>query len=91
MKNLERLLEETLDGKELVICFHNGDVLGLADFEMVDQSIYDRSDLCVANIVSPIRCKEHIFKAGGKIEFSLDEIVQIYDAATKEIRYPVSQ
>ncbi len=77
MKLLEEILENSDDGEEYIISFYCGDQLGLMDFEMVDESIYERTDMCIADVVSQKICDKKYYTVGTKIEFSLKDIVSV--------------
>ena len=55
MKSLSGILEGIEDDLEVHVDFSNGDIFGLTNFEMVDESIYQRQDLCLADIGSKVR------------------------------------
>ena len=83
-ENLADLLVNLADDKEYVVFFECGDVLGLRAFEMVDESIYGRHDLCVADIVTPIKCNMSLYPVNTGLQFSLSEIIRVVDASTQE-------
>lgn len=87
MKPLFEILEGIEDNREALVRFSNGNCFGLADFEMVDESIYQRSDLCLCNIVSKIKVDRDVYKIGNKLEFSVDEVLEVEDAANGNILY----
>lgn len=87
MKPLAEILEGIEDGREVLVRFSNGNCFGLSDFEMVDESIYQRSDLCVGDIVSKVKVDRDVYKIGNKLEFSVDEVLEVEDVANGSILY----
>ena len=87
MKELENILQSTPNGQELLVEFACGDVLGLKDFEMVDASIYGRSDLCVGDVVSQFKCDDKLYRIGSGIEFSLNDVVSATDTVSGQVLY----
>jgi hypothetical protein len=87
MNILEQILIGVEDGKEYLITFSWGDCLGLLDFEMVDKSIYDREDLCVADVSRQIKCDKRFYTVGTAIEFSLYDVTNVLDPENKEELY----
>jgi hypothetical protein len=85
MKFLPEILESIGDGLEMLVELSNGNVFGLADFEMVDESIYQRQDLCVADIVSIIHVKNDVYKIGNKLEFSVNDVVEVRNPTNGDI------
>ncbi len=85
MKLLSEILEGIEDDHEVLIRFSNGNCFGIVDCEMVDESIYQRTDLCVGDIVSKIHIDRDVYKIGNKLEFSIDEIVEVKDARNNDI------
>lgn len=81
MKPLFKILEDIENGHEVLVKLSDGDSFGLADFEMVDESIYGRSDLCLCNIVSKIKVGRDVYKVGNKLEFSVNDVIEVVDAA----------
>ena len=77
MIGLVKALENIRLGQETVIKFGNNNVLGLKDFERVDESIYQRSDLITADVVSQIRCNRNFSKPGTSLQFSVNDIMEI--------------
>lgn len=77
MNSLEQILESSEDEVEYIITFTCGDQLGLTDFEMVDESIYGRTDMCIADVVSQIKCDKRFYTIGTKIEFSLNDVISV--------------
>ncbi len=67
MKSLPEILENIEDGLESLVELSNGDSFGLVDFELADESIYERQVLCVADIVSKIKVKNDVYKIGNKL------------------------
>ena len=87
MKSLPEIFEGIEDGLEMLVKFSNGNSFGLTDFEMVDESIYQRQDLCLADIVSKVRIKHDVYKIGNKLEFSVDDVVEVKNAVNGDILY----
>lgn len=87
MKSLPEILESIEDGSETLVKLANGNSFGLVDFEMVDECIYQRQDLCIADIVSKIRVVNDVYKIGSKLEFSVDDVVEVKNAVSGEVLY----
>lgn len=81
------MLENIDDGREVIVKFINGDCFGLCDFEMVDESIYQRTDLCVADIVRKVNVSHDVYKVGNKLEFSVNDIIEIEDEERQKVLY----
>jgi len=75
---LSDLLEKFEDGQNVLVSFENGDEFVLFDFEIVDESIYDRSDLALATI-SDVNCSKSRYTKGTKLEFALGDICELND------------
>jgi hypothetical protein len=88
MRALSEILESTVDDQECVVVFSNGDVFGLANFEMVDEGIYQRRDICVADIFSKINVKSKLFRVGCKFEFSVNDVIEVRSATDGEVLWP---
>ena len=54
---------------------------------MVDETIYRRSDLCVANIVSKRNVEHDVYAIGTKLEISLNDVVEVRDVASGDVLY----
>lgn len=85
MRPLENILEGSEDGEEYVVTFSNGNKLGLKDFEMVSELVYERADLCVAEVVSQIKCDKRFYTVGTGIEFSLNDVINVCSPKNEEI------
>jgi hypothetical protein len=81
MKALTVLLEGFEDGQRVLVRLNNGDEFVLYDFEMVDESIYDRDDLVVATISNVISSRFR-YRNGTKLEFALGDITSLSDPNT---------
>ncbi len=87
MMLLSEILEGIEGGREVLVKLSDGNCFGLADFEMVDESIYERSDLCLCNIVSKIKVKRDVYKVGSKLEFSVDDVIEIQYVENGRVLY----
>ncbi len=87
MMQLSKTLEDISDDYEVYISLAYGDCFGLANFEMVDESIYERSDLCLSDIISKIKVSNDVYRVGNKLEFSINDIIKITDPASGGIIY----
>lgn len=87
MKKLPDILESMPDGRVALLTFKDGDCFGLSDFEMVDESIYERSDICLSNINSKIKVLNDVYSVGTKFEFSLNDVLKVEDAVSGDIMY----
>ena len=87
MKNIEEILKNIPDGKEVFTKFFDGNCFGLADFEMVDESIYQRTDVCMCDIITIICDDRNVLRAGNKIEFYINDIIQVKDLENENILY----
>ncbi len=88
MKQLSEILENISDNYEVYISFVYGDCFGLSDFEMVDESIYNSTDMCLAcNIVSLIEVSSDAYSTNNALEFSINDVLKIVDPASGDIIY----
>ena len=78
MIDLAELLENFADGKDVIVSMKSGEKYILCDFEMVDESMYDRADVCLAKISEVVNSKA-IFTVGTKIEISILTICSLED------------
>ncbi len=85
--DLKQVLENTEDDREFIVVFSYGDIFGLTNFEMVDESIYERSDLCVGDVVSIIKCPKKVYRVGNGLQFSIKNVIKVTDATTGDILY----
>lgn len=74
MKAISKILESIENGRVANVWFS-------------DKSIYERADLCVGDIVSKIQVTSDVYKIGNKLEFSLDDVLEVKDAARGNILY----
>ncbi len=81
MITLANILENFEDGQDVRVHLSNGDEFILYDFEMVDESIYDREGIALANIRSVLKSKFK-YRCETKIELSLKDIVNLSDPDT---------
>ena len=87
MKQLSEILEDISDNYEVYISFVNGDCFGLSDFEMVDESIYNSTDMCLSDIISLIEVSSDAYSTNNKLEFSINDVLKIVDPASGDIIY----
>ena len=87
MKTLAEILEGIEDHRQTLVRLSNGDCFGLVDFEMVDESIYQRSDLCVGDIVSKVEVQRDVYEIGNKLEFSVEDVLEIEDVESGDVLY----
>lgn len=80
MKKINEILDLIENDRVIDITFYNGNCLALSNFEIVDPSIYNRSDLYVADLIKIIKPDRNIYQIGNKIEFSINEILNITDS-----------
>jgi len=88
MNKLSTILEDFKDGQEVLVSLKNNDEFILYDFEMIDESIYDRSDLVMASVKNVVKSK-FIYREETKIEISIDDIVKLRDPDSGLSFYPV--
>jgi len=81
MMTLLNLLEGFKDGQDILVRLKNGDEFNLYDFEIVDESIYDRNDLVMATIRHVVFSKFH-YRNGTKLEFVLSDVLALTDPVT---------
>jgi hypothetical protein len=81
MMALLDLLEGFKDGQEIIVRLKNGDEFRLYDFEMVDESIYNRKDLVVATIREVVTSR-FSYRNGTKLEFALGDVLALTDPVT---------
>ncbi len=82
MMKLSNLLENFKDGKDVLVRLESGDVFVLYDFEIVDESIYDRDDYVLSTMREVIR-SEFNYRDGTKLEFTLGDIADLIDPITR--------
>ncbi len=88
MKQLSEILEGIDDGYEVYVTFVYGDSFGLADFEMVDETIYNNTEMCVAfTIKSLIKVSSKAINTNNALEFSINDILKIVDPANGGLIY----
>jgi hypothetical protein len=87
MKLLPEILQDVDDGLEVLVKFSNGNVFGLVNCEMVDECIYQRNDVCIADIRSKIKVSNDVYRIGSKLEFSVDDIIGVKSALSGECLY----
>ncbi len=90
MKSLAILLEDFEDGQKVKVRLVNGDEFILYDFEMVDETIYDRNDLVVATIGDVISSNFR-YRRGTKLEFSLEQIACLSNPTTGSDYYEMEK
>ena len=88
--DLKQVLENAEDDREFIVVFPDGEVFGLTNFEMVDESIYERSDLCVGDVVSIKKCNSKALSVGNGLQFSIKDVIKVTDAITGDILYELS-
>jgi len=79
MRKLVRLLESIPQEENAVVTFEDEEILSLRGFGRVDESIYDRDDLVVAQVVERIKSDSdpRFQKPGSLIQFSVTEIASV--------------
>lgn len=78
MTRVNALLESIADGKNIRVQLSDGDVFILYDFEMVDESIYHRTDVVIATIRNVLASK-YRFQEGTKLEIFINDIIRLDD------------
>jgi len=79
MKCLAEVLRRIPEEKVVMLTFSDGEKLLLKNFDPVDESIYDRSDLFCATIVEVIASTKCSSNVGSMIDFSMLETEQVID------------
>ena len=74
LRKILRIVENWTEGRVVEFTFSSGDVSRYTDFEMVDETIYDRDNLCVAVLLD----KKGI-RTPGMAQFDINEIIKIVD------------
>lgn len=76
-----KFLENQEDGYKLLCKFRKGCPMVLADFETIDETIYDydSTDLILADVIEIRKTEYTSFSVGNKIEFSLIDVVSFED------------
>jgi len=82
MIGLGDLLESLDSGQKVELELTNGSKFVLYDFEMVDESIYDRADLVVATI-DEVLISEFQYRVGAYIELAIGDIVLVDELLPK--------
>jgi len=78
MIDLPFVLESFKDGQGVLVSLIDGEEFTLYDFEMVDESIYDRTDLVMATIRRVVKSKFR-YRNETKIELSIHDIKSLKD------------
>lgn len=81
MMALSDVLEGFKDGQNVLVRLKNGDEFILYDFEMVDESIYGRTDLVVANIREVLNSRFR-YRKGTLLELAIGDIASLKDPTT---------
>lgn len=74
MNEIISSLEGFPDNVSAHLVFSDGMEMELSNFDMTDKSIYDRSDLCCADVVKQIVCDKRYYTPGTKMEFSIQDV-----------------
>ena len=77
-----QIVESWKEGRVVEFSFNGGDIYRYTDFEMVDESIYDNDNLCVAVLLNA----EGI-RASGMIQFDIREIIKVVDVENDLVLY----
>jgi hypothetical protein len=83
MNELIEMLEGFADGQKVLVRLKGNEEFILYDFELVDESIYERSDLVMASI-SDVLNSQFKYKVGTKIEISVLDVISLNDPVTED-------
>jgi hypothetical protein len=78
------IVERWQEGKVVELTFNCGDIYRYTDFEMLDESIYDNDNLCVAVLLDA-----NGIRTNGMAQFDISEIVKVVDVENGQILYEV--
>ncbi len=87
MNKIISILEAIPDDVSAYLVFSDGKEMELSNFEMTDESIYNRSDLCCADVIKQIVCDKRFFTPGTKMEFSVHDIKEIKSVKEKKVLF----
>lgn len=91
MNNLGNLLESTKKNHNYKVTFLDGEIYILTNFEMVDESIYNSLDVCVADVISVIKSESKVINNKEALEFSVNDIARVEDVESNEVLYEVKK
>ncbi len=86
MNELIEMLEGYALGRKILVRLKGNEEFILYDFEWVDESIYDRSDLVTASISEVLKSKFK-YKIDTMIEISVLDILSLSDPLTESFFY----
>ena len=87
MKLLGQTLENIPDNEKLKVEFKNGNTFILANFEMVDITIYNDPNYCLADIITVEKQQGRSFRAGNILEFYLPDLSRVTKQKNNEAIY----
>lgn len=87
MKDIISILEAIPNGEIVHLIFNDGTEIEVSDCEKVDESIYDKSDLVLADVIRKITGDKRFHTQGTKIEFQAQDIKRAISAKNGEILY----
>ena len=91
MNNLGNLLESTKKNHNYKVTFLDGEIYILTNFEMVDESIYNSLDVCVADVISVIKSESKVITNRVALEFSVNDIARVEDVESNKVLYEVKK
>ena len=77
-----QIVESWKEGRVVEFSFNGGDIYRYTDFEMVDESIYDNDNLCVAVLLDADG-----IRASGMAQFDIREIIKVVDVESDPVLY----
>jgi hypothetical protein len=88
MTMLIDLLEGFEDGQKVLISLKDNEKFVLYDFEMVDETIYNRSDLVIATISEVINSRFR-YRNETILEFEIGDITELKDPISGDCYFKV--
>jgi len=76
------IVESWEEGRVVEFSFDGGDIYRYTDFEMVDESIYNNNNLCVAVLLD----NDNI-RTSGMAQFDIKKIIKVVDVENNQVLY----
>ena len=86
-RNLISILENIPDNECVYVVFFSGMEIVLKNCENVDETIYDRTDLVIADVEKKVVGDKRFHTPGTKIEFSVNDIKLVKTGDMKTVLY----
>ncbi|WP_339783708.1 hypothetical protein [uncultured Marinobacter sp.] len=80
-------LEEIADGEIVWVLFDSGEEFEISNCEVVDESIYGKRTILIADVVKKLKGDERFHKPGTKLEFRAQDVTAASNITTGEVLY----